>query len=84
MKYVVRFFLNKEEQCEHTFEYENSPIIPRKGEIVNFYDWEPYEVLNVVYCYPELDGDTMLIDITAESCDYEYGMDEDKDKKENW
>lgn len=80
--YILRFFLNKDNVCNYQFTSTEPPVIPHKGEIINLddNDWEPYMVTNVAYCYPSGDiNDCMLIDVTAESCDYEYGMDEEED-----
>ena len=83
---LLRFFLNKNITCETPYMCDSVPSIPKIGEIVNLVDgWEPCKVTNVVYNYPQGKDEELMIDISAESCEYEYGCDEeDMEVEEVW
>jgi len=80
---IVRFFLNKNLTCETPYKCDCVPTIPKIGEIINLVDgWEPCKVTNVMYNYPSGDRDEeLMIDIIAEDCEYEYGV---EDYEEVW
>lgn len=75
---LVRFFLNKSELCEKTYECRDIPVIPKKGEIVRITDdWQACKVTRVDYAYPLDENDKrLMIDVYAEDCD--------EDDEENW